>query len=467
MKINKLLLAMICTGLSVSSLANESSVNIQVVTEAELGTQSVENVAVAVIDPADQVDEKVSTYIQSVEDRVNRAGKSHLIQFFKGTAHITVDKNNPEWSNYRSLALEEAVLNARESYLKTVNNDFVQDQVKDFFKAKGLPEPTASEFQNEGMLDQMINKAIAVVDGKLSQELKDMGINPSEFKAANPQKKQTLFKQYIGTKSMTTAYGDLSGMFVTQTFEVLDENGKGSVAVVMALSANKRDKVKALIESKGQIEPDPNRANPDNANIVAKLVSNKALFLEVGTDLWYDDKGYPMLISYGQSGVNYTTDPDEREIEREAAFGFAEDNAWGSLAATYNLSGDFSKESSKGQSKIKEKIFELASGSVRKSETDIQKKISSVIESSTAMTASIKDMTGVKVEHTWRQKHPITGKEMAGVVIVWHPVRIQTAEAMQSGKTAQQIDAAKPRNKKVATSSHSFESIDKFDVVDF
>lgn len=486
MKLNKSFTAILLAGMSLSGYATtepsnvesssmtEQSANDVEITNIEsssIGEQSVKNVEVAVKDPADQIDEKISSYIQKVESSVAKAHKSHLIRFYSGTSSISIDKSDTEWANYRAEALNEAIFKARESYLRTLNRDSVRTEVRDYFKAKGLPEPQAEDFKNQSKIEQLLDKAVAVADGKLNKELKDMGINAKEFDAASPKKKQTLLKQYFGTKSITSAYGDLSGMFVTQTFEVIDENGKGSVGVVMALSATKRDKVVALIDSKGQVAADPQKANPNNSNLPAVFAAKKdTLFLKKGTELIYDAQGYPVLVAYGQAGVSYSSDSEERQIEREAAVEWADDDAWGALASTYNLSGDFSKESNKENTKIKENVFELAAGNnVRKNESGIQKNIMSTIKSSSTMVSSIKDMTGVSIEYKWRKPHPITGQEMVGVVLVWHPIKIRNAELMQSGKTAAEMDSSiAPTNNAIgATKTSSFSSEDSFNVSDF
>ncbi|WP_434355326.1 hypothetical protein NF212_10415 [Parasalinivibrio latis] len=460
-----MILSMLAMPVSINhAFANQDTSTTQSVpAEPDSTAQSAQDVQVAEIDPDQQVQELIDKYRQAVEAKVRAQGKQNSVVFFEGKGQIAVDKNHTDWSEFRALALNEAVLKARESYLKTLNRDFVQQDIKEYFKAKGLPEPTADDFKSESKLTQLLNKAIAVVDSKLNAELEENGVNPQEFEAAPQTKKQQLFREYIGTKSITRAYGDLSGMFVVKTFEVIEDNGKGTVGVVMALSNAKRDRVKALVESRGNVMPDPEKANPANANIKSKLANmNDTLFLNTGTQLWYDDKGYPMLVSFGQAGVIYTNDPDERTMEREAARGYAEDNAWGLLAGTYNMNGNFARDSMRGQEKTKDKVFEFAAGNVRTSETaGIQRKIMSVTEESSKMTSSIRDVTGVGVEHTWLKKHPVTGKEMTGVVVVWHPVRIQNAEDLQNGREPVATETNKP------TSAHEAGSEDFFDAADF
>lgn len=440
--------------------------------EVALPPQTAENVQQAESDPADLVEEAITNYISDVEARVAKAGKSHSIQFFSGKASLNINSNDPDWAIFREQAIKEAVIKARESYLTTLNREVVQEQFREFFSSKGQPEPTAADFQSESGVESLLDKAILLAETMLDSELIEQGIDPVSFKKATPEIKQDLFRDSIGTKTMTKAFGDLAGMTVQQVYEFIREDGTGHVGVVMALSARKREQIRALIESGGMVEPIPAKANSEFANVSEALAAITEPYLEMGTKVFYDGKGYPMIVSFGQSGVRYTSDPDERDLEREDAHQFAVDNAYGALAATYNMNGDYARESIQGSSKTKQQTFEMLNdGSVRKNMGAVRKEIMRQSEALSNMTASIKGLTGVNVRHKWRKKHPITGKEMSGVVVVWHPITVQNAELMQSGKTATEIEAGMaakdPKVKKSGGKVQGRKSADRFDPEDF
>ena len=440
--------------------------------EMVLPSQSADNVQQAQSDPADLTENAINDYMSDVQDRVAKAGKSHSIQFFSGQASLNINRNDPDWAIFREQAIQEAVIKARESYLTTLNRDVVQEQFREFFSSKGKPEPTAADFQSEAGVTSLLDKAILLAETMLDKELVEQGIEPATFKKATPQIKRDLFRDAIGTKTLSKAYGDLSGMTVQQVYEFIREDGTGHIGVVMALSAKKREHIRALVESDGRVEPIPARANPEFANVSAGLADIPEIYLEFGTKVFYDDKGYPMLVSFGQSGVRYTRDPDERDLEREDAHQFAIDNAYGALAATYNMNGDHVRESIQKSSKTKRETFDLVKdGSVRKNSGAVRKAIMRESEALSSMTASIQGLTGVSVHHKWRKKHPITGKEMSGVVVVWHPVTVKNAELMQSGKSAAEIEAIMAPNEPNAPQNggkvQGRKSVDRFDPEDF
>jgi len=470
MKYHILALAIV---LSFNASANQTaSVASSAEAEVALPSQSAENVQQVESDPADLTESAINDYIADVQARVAKAGKTHLIQFFSGQASLNINRNDPDWAIFREQAIQEAVIKARESYLTTLNRDVVQEQFREFFSSKGQPEPTAADFQSEAGVTSLLDKAILLAETMLDKELVEQGIEPASFKKATPQIKRDLFRDAIGTKTLSKAYGDLSGMTVQQVYEFILEDGTGHVGVVMALSARKREHIRALVESDGMVDPIPARANPEFANVSVALAAIPEIYLEFGTKVFYDDKGYPMLVSFGQSGVRYTTEPDERELEREDAHQFAIDNAYGALAATYNMNGDYVRESIQKSSKIKQETFDLIKdGSVRKNSSAVRKAIMRQAEQLSSMTASIQGLTGVSVKYKWRKKHSVTGKEMSGVVVVWHPIAVQNAELMQSGKSAIELEAimatSEPNAPKNSGEVQGRKSVDRFNAEDF
>ncbi len=427
------------------------------------------NITVGSDDPQDYVEDRLESYISVKEQLIADAGKAHLVRFFSGSAQVSVTKHNPDWAVYRSMAIAEATQKARQSYLKTLNTTVSNQVITEFFTKRGYPAPTAKDFQSQTLFAQLMDKSVGIVNGLLDKQLEELGIDSAQFRAAPPEKQEVMMKNHFEDVTKTKAFGDLSGMFVQKTIEHYDSNGEGTVGVVMTLSLKKRDLLVDLINSKGHVEADPKRANPRNANLKANLVNHPAPFLETGTQLTYDAKGNPMILAYGQHGVVHTSDRTERQFEREAAKGFAEDNAWAALAATYNLSGDFAKESRKRKTDQKTRKTQLIGpGTTQTSTSAFQSSIAQMLQESAKTTASLKNMTGVSVEHKWRKKHPATGHEIVGVVLVWHPKKVRHANLIQSGVTADQMDQKVEQAKPAAnTPQTTYESDDRFDLSDF
>ncbi|SBS32859.1 hypothetical protein MAQ5080_02381 [Marinomonas aquimarina] len=433
--------------------------------QSAFGEQSKDSVS-EVKSPRKEIKSLMDQYKIDVETQLNEAGKSHLVSLTTGTAAVGVDKANPDWSRYRANAIRRAVADAKQSHLENLNTSTRNSSITEFFQDEGAPTPTADDFKSESRMGSVYEKAVALMEAKLDSALEEEGIDPETFKSASKQKKQELMRDYFAETTITEAFGDMSGMFVIKTFEMYDNSGKGRIGVVLAKSLKKRDQLKALIESKGQVKPDVAMANPAFSNIQAALSSNKTPYLEYGTSVEYDDKGYPMIISYGQAGVRYTDNDRLMDKKIKAAYKQARSNALANLAQTYNMSGNFVGKVSEERSDVQEVVHTLAnSTSVSTMDPGSVETLRTVIDQAAKMTSSIQNLNGLRTVNKWEMSHPITGHEMVGVAVVWHPIHVRNAEAMQSGKTAKQIEDAQPRKESGILTTQQSKS--RFNAADF
>jgi len=470
MNLNKIILALAVGGLLLPVVhATEAVVNTTVTAEiapAEI-KQSDEDVTLvkAGVDTLDLIESKLKNYVANLKRSLEKNNKAHKAFVYSGSAEISVDKSNPNWAKFRERALGTAILNARKSYLETLNTSVENSTIAMLSYNNGLPAPTVSDFKSDSKLSSFVDKVVAVLDGKLDKDLKEMGIDPKQYNAAPPAIKRDLYKNAVVDQTFRSSYGDLSGMMLVKVYEEITESGQGTVGAVMVLSAKKRDQIKALVESNGQVGPDESRKNPKYSSIHDALVAQQdSLYLKSGTQIVYDAQGYPMIFAYGQSGVTYSASSIKRKIERKVAKGFAVNNAWANFSRTYNLSGDFSSKSSISQSSSETEKFELIADSVRSQSSGLTESLVEQMEEKASMHSSLQSMTGVSTEFDWRRKHPVTGQEMIGTVLVWHPKKIINAQNLADGKTETELDFEQNSD---STSSKGFESEDMFDAADF
>ncbi len=470
MKLNKLLLAMAVSGFAFNVIASESPTALPQepeVPQEVLGQQSDQDVTKAKpdVDTLDEVERKLKKYVRHVKSSLEKQGKQHKTFVFYGTADLEIDVNDPNWSKKRERALEEAIFNARKQYLETLNTDVDTSTISSMSKVNGLPAPTMDDFRNDDKLVSFIDKVVAVLDAKLDSELEEMGIDPEQYKAAPPAIKRDLYKKSVVEQTERSAYGDLAGMMVVKVFEEVRDSGQGTIGAVLVLSANKRDQVRAMIESNGQINAAPAKANKNFGNIYDYLAAQEdSLYLKTGTQIVYDADGYPMIFAYGQAGVTYSNSSAKKRIERDVAKKFATNNAWANLARTYNLSGDF-KETTSSETQVSEsEKFEKIADSIRHTSAGLTENLIEQIESRTSMSASLRNMTGVSPEFEWRRQHPVSGHEMVGTVLVWHPTKVTHAINLASGKSESQLDMEMEEQ---SDSVNSAESEDMFDAADF
>lgn len=475
MKLNQLMLAFVITGVAMPTSLVQASETIPVtrpvaeVTSEIAGSPSDADVSQVAddIDTSDIIDEKIKNYEHKIKRNLAKGNKIHQVFIYSGLGDISVSRHDPRWSEYRAAALDKAVMEAQKQYLETLNSSVESNILYSYTRQKGLPTPTREDFINETKMASFLDKVVAVLEGKLDAELVNMGIDPRKFSAATPAIKRDLFKESTVKETLKTSYGDLAGMMIIKVFEEIRESGMGTVGVVMALSAEKREQVRALVESEGQIQPIKSKANPKFTSVYEMLYNQEdTLYLKVGTQIIYDNEGYPLLISYGQSGVTYAQSPQRRRIERKTAQTFATNNAWSSLAQTYNLSGDFSSSTSEENQQSETEQFDLMAEGIRSHTSGITNNLIQKVNESANLKSSVQGMTGVSIEYEWRRKHPIIGHEMVGSVLVWHPKTIQSAVKMASGELVSELEIDMPKDDFVGT-VNSAESEDMFDAADF
>nr|VVV05747.1 hypothetical protein AW0309160_03230 [Aliivibrio wodanis] len=470
MKLNKKIIAVILSGCLIPNTYAEESIDTSVTAEIKAGDiEKASDKDVVLADSEHDtltiVEDKLERYVLNIKRKLVKQNKAHKVFVYTGTAEINVDKSNPNWSKFRERALESALLNARKDYLETLNTSSENSIVSSFSKTNGLPKPTISDFKSESKMDNFLGKVIGVLDGKLDQELDKMGIDSKQFNAAPPSIKRDLYKEAVVDLNTRSSYGDLSGMTLVKLYEEIKDSGQGTIGVVMLLSAKKRDQIKALVESNGQVSPDTTRINANFTTLDDFLYAQKdSLYLKSGTQVIYDAQGLPMILVYGQSGIRYASSSSERKIERKTAKRFAVNNAWANFSRVYNLSGEFSGSSSTEVSSSKSEQFDLISDSIRTKSSGLTESLIERIEEKASMSSSLQGMTGVSIEFDWRRKHPITGHEMAGTVLVWHPTKIQHSQNLLSGKSEAELDRDVMGE---SNSSSSFESEDMFDAADF
>ncbi|WP_277207768.1 DUF6844 domain-containing protein [Vibrio misgurnus] len=476
MKNNKWMLALTvsCFALPVLAQETQSSLSNKVLIEvtSEVSGQPSDIDVVQVkdeVDTSDVIEQKMADYVRKIKSSLVTTGKQHSVFIYSGSAEIAVDRHDPRWTEYRAAALDKAVLAAQKSYLQTLNTDVENNVLYSRTSLSGLPTPTKEDFLNENKMASFLDKVVAVLEGKLDSELKAMGIDPRKFETAPPSIKRDLFKESVVKEAVRTSYGDLAGMMVIKVYEEIRDSGQGTVGVVMALSAEKREQVRAMVDSKGQIAPIKAKANPKFTSVYEMLYAqSESLYLKVGTQVMYDHQGYPLLLSYGQSGVTYAQSAQRRNLERQTAQIFATNNAWSSLAQTYNLSGDFRSATSEENQVSETEQFDLMAEGVRSKSSGITNNLIKKIAESAAMTSSVQGMTGVSVEYEWRRKHPVIGHEMVGSVLVWHPKTIQNAVNMASGKSAETLEIEADLGLDgPAGNMNSAESENMFDSADF
>ncbi len=421
----------------------------------------VEAPAKAEVDDAfKDVDEKAQSFVIGKKTQLKRTGRINEVFITSGAAVVGVSSNNPDWGDARVMAYQNAQMRAREQLLKQLYSEVASDLIRESFRTNRLPEFTSEELQHQKKLDSILAKVTALTNASLDEKLREKGIDPSQYDKAPPEKRKIMLKQAL-TKTVTrVSRGNLNGALISKTFETTDRNGNTAVSVVLMTSVKMKNTLSRLRESNGSVRPEKKRSG---VNITEFLSANKQdLMYQYGLKLIHDEQGYPVLLSFAQAGNNCNPLDYEACINnRIFSFIEAENDAYSHIAEAYNLNGQLKITSSKGEEKVKSARVIATKDDQQTIEEAVTRIIRETRERS-QMTSQAKNLVGVEEVMRWSEKHPISGREINGIVLAWHPVHEQGIRSFKRGKVPSAVRKSSVHSGTVHQES-SMELLDDYD----
>ena len=347
-----------------------------------------------------------------------------------GDANVKVKSNNVNWVNARSMAYNEALVNALAKIAleqSTTNQNVILKELID--------DPTPldeNELKASSRIEALWDKAIAVAGGKLDKKLEELGINPEQYKQANPEKRKTMMKDAVIQRSITKAMADTSGIVPLQTFEGNDANGNYAIRVAVSKSPKRIALVKSMLQEGYKI--------PANANKKAKktidervIISEDILFNQFGVRLMYDKAGYPVLVSFGQAGAPSDGSETMKAMKIESARNLAKTNARSALTNLLHSSTIFNSvvEQMSQTSADMKMVMENGGIDTEYIETsDYQNSSNTTSKTSSQIT----NFAGIKEIHNWSYIHPQLGHVVVGTILMWSPQTAARAKGVDQIK---------------------------------
>ena len=468
--IGKTLLALAVAGCIAPAVnAQEPVESMATVSEQALDTTAA-NIAQAarpqVSDPGMEIEALIQTFEESP---VGQSFRDRPGVFYTTASTVVMAKpESRDWGNARVMAYKEALLKAQAKYVEHLGVSVRTESINRLFDDKTqMPSFSEADLRASGKLGELFDKAVAVVGGKLDSELKEMGIDPAEFRAAPKEKRAKLFERSVAETTVTRARQTLTGVIPVKTFEANNEDGDHAVAVAIVASSKFRQFVHDITQSKGDIAADPVKASKQA--LLQMLRSDKgALINEFGIRRMYDEQGYPVLISFGQASNPYRGDDyQQRADNRELSYAVAKSSSYANFAYLFNATGASEQATSQKMSRQTTGVVRAEGQSVTESEEQTQEFIQTVDREISAR-GNISNLPGTRELFRWSEKHPLYGHEINGVVYIWHPLSEQNARAMRDFKPtrtaqgAQQQPQHRSGGQPVTSQSRDLMSADDF-----
>lgn len=394
----------------------------------------------AMLDPGMQIEEMIAAYRRGEGQGFVTKSSAGKLYFGIGQANVMLRPESRDWGNARVMAYKEALLNAKADYLTHLGTRVVASSATRLFDdASQMPQFTPQELTSRNRLEEVLNKAVAVAGGVLDEQLVELGIDPDEFRSAPSEKRAVLFERSVSNAVTQRARHELTGVIPVKSFEANDADGNHVVAVAIVASPKMRAFIDDVIASKGDIAANPDKASA--APLDQLFADKNALINEFGIRRMYDDQGYPVLVSFGQSGNPYRgQDFQQLYDNRKVSFATAQADAFGNFATLFKSTGTFDQSSSRVMQNRRVGIVRAEGRDITESEESSRDFIQA-LEQEMEASGRVNDLAGTRELMRWTAKHPTYGHEINGVIYVWHPVSEQNARAMRDNKPRQKAQA--------------------------
>lgn len=393
------------------------------------------------IDPGMKIEQLIAEYKRNEGASFVSKARHGQLYFGVGQANVMLRPESRDWGNARVMAYKEALLSAKADYLTHLGTRVVSSAVSRLFDdASQMPQFTAEELTSRNKLEELLNKAVAVAGGMLDEKLVELGIDPEEFRSAPSEKRAILFERSVSDSVTQRARHELTGVIPVKSFEAHDADGNHVVAVAIVASPKMRAFIDDVIASKGDIAPNPDKASP--VPLEQLFTDSRALLNEFGIRRLYDEQGYPVLVSFGQSGNPYRgSDYQQLYDNRKVSFAAARADAFGHFATLFKSTGTFDDTKSDVMRNRRVGVVRAEGREVTEREESSREFIRA-LEQEMEATGQVKDLAGTRELMRWTAKHPLYGHEINGVVYVWHPVAEQHARQLRDQRPERKPQAA-------------------------
>ena len=373
-----------------------------------------------------------------------------------GESVVAVPMSDPRWANAKQLAYMDGMNKALGDYALQQNlNNQAQMLSKQLMDDNLLDAPSrnvqAESFEDAtpGKVQELMSKALAVGEGHLDKQLRDLKVDPAKFERQPIEVKKKLFEDSIKSVSKTSAIAETAGMVPIQTFYGKDSDGKYGVRVVFSTAPSRIRLVRQMLRGGANIPPDPKMAS--TKTIAERFKLRGELMTDMlGTRLVWDKQGYPALLAFGQSSVgvprNNPTFAQRQQVARTAA----RNNAMNMLTFLLNSSSSIESSMSQqaGVTSTQSMVVDANNNTMSSVATEEAAKL--YLDQTIDTNGRISSFEGVKTFHSWSYKDPDSKQYIVGTVLIWSPLTAKETRAQKDALAQPLTQSAVPQPRQAA-----------------
>lgn len=213
--------------------------------------------------------------------------------FYTGRSVVALSDSDPQFAQALQNVYQKAMLNLQSDFIKDAFGRIAISKIQNYEADNSANAKEFEELPKGSVVGQIFDKLAQLSGAKLDKALKDLGIN---VEGLTEERKKTLLKEEFLNKTITSAVGSMSGLIPVQTI-VTQRRGQYDIGVIAVVSKKTRQLAKDMsLERKSNI-------TGKGKNISEYLPKEEKGFLnEYGIRLVYDEKGSPVILSYGNWG---------------------------------------------------------------------------------------------------------------------------------------------------------------------
>jgi hypothetical protein len=359
--------------------------------------------------------------------------------FFSGVANVRVAPNHPSYGKELALAYERALFDLQanfvvQNYGRQVARRLLQLMQDGSTNAEQFDPVELKRAQDQGRVAALFDKAIMLIDKRLDNELIKEGIPRERVAQLSVEQKKTTFRESLSKEIITTAVRNMQGLVPVQTriFTQNTANGKVSRVGVIAVQSQKtRQFAQDLSRQRATlVKGEPNR-------LVDLLPRNEREYLdEIGLRFTYDERGRPMLISYGRWSLAVAKDwsparvMSATQIATDQAKGLAESAIIEFMNTSIQVNdsktvGSLSEEIARQVTRLDDS----GTRNVEQTREQIGETIDKVMR--TARSVAQGSLRGTSVVKRWEQADE-NGVVHVGTVVTWTYAQLDNANAIDA-----------------------------------
>jgi hypothetical protein len=340
-----------------------------------------------------------------MEERLDRKGKilgdvnDDGSIYMVSAATTTRAMNQSSFITSRRIAFEKAELQAKIEIIRLAGETITSSrglETLDQFTDGVDPELTKKA--------TFLQKLLVAADKGADAALKVLGTSQEEIESMNTTEKEIMIKEDFASRSASIVSSMLSGCTTYKILEGDAGNDDYQIAVAVKYSPELR-KLAAIVSRDVKYQLDPKKSKDYFSKI--KNMPEKKLIFNLGTKVLFNDKGQMIVFGFGQKELRVSRKRASANLQRAHSAARLE-----AITAIKNFVAEDLVSEEQTETIEKYRMYADSTEAAFNSERWQQ-----MIQ---AKSTTLNNLSA-PIVRKWKGKHPLSGHEVAGVVVAWSP----------------------------------------------